>query len=130
MRYVTIALLAPIALVLVGLPLSIQWWVGSGPRSLAEVIVLAEKNGLYCTTSPGDDPAAKLVIISATPLDEEEAALVNLSSPRAGIASCYVAWGCVNVHYDPTHCAYWGDMFVHGDPAVVAALTGARLREQ
>lgn len=130
MRYAFIALAATIGLALVGLPLSAQRRPSAGPRSLAEVVALAEANGLYCTKTPQDDPNAKHVIVSTMPLDDDEAALVSLSIARDGIASCYLAWGSADVHFDPAKSAFWGDMFVHGDPAVVKALTGARLREQ
>jgi hypothetical protein len=129
MRQVSIALFVPLVLVLVGLPLAMPGG-HPGPQTLAEVITVAEQNGLYCATSPRDDPNPKCLIVSTSELDEDVAALVNLSSPRDGTASCYVAWGSANVHYDPAHCAYWGGMFVHGDPAVVRALTGAKLRER
>jgi hypothetical protein len=129
MRHIVIAFLAPFALVLVGLPLAIQYWNG-GPNSIAEVVAQAEKRGLYCTVVPYNDPDCRRVIISAMPLDEDEAASVNLSLPHTGTASCYVNWECARIHHNPAHSLFWGDMFVHGDPAVINLLTGSKLGGQ
>jgi hypothetical protein len=57
MRLIAIALVAPLALVLVGLPIAISWKPASEPRTLANVIASAERNGLYWTSvpvNPGD----------------------------------------------------------------------------
>jgi hypothetical protein len=127
MRQIYVALVVPVALVLVGLPLTIHKWNAAGPRSLAEVVQLAEKNGLYCTTMPVDDPDPKRLILSAMPLDEEEASEVNLSIAREGTASCYVAWDTASVHVDAGNARFWGGLFIHGDPAVINMLTGSKL---
>jgi len=125
MRLIAIALVAPLAVVLVGLPIAVSWKPASEPRTLADVIASADRKGLYWTSVPIDDPYARRLIVSAMPLDEDAAGLVNLSFATDGVASCYIAWDSVRIHYDPHQSAFWGDIFVHGDPAIVKILTGA-----
>ncbi len=126
MRFVSYALLTSCTLVAVGMTFAHQSSVRPGPRSIAEVVAAAEKHGFVCTTETSGDRTSNRVVISYKPLDEDEAATVNISSPRAGVASCYFAWGCARVHNEPANSAFWGDMFLYGDPDIVAAMTGGK----
>jgi len=124
MRQITPALLVLLASAMIALPIAFRRSASSSPCSIAEAIEIAEKKGLAWTTSPVGK-ATRRIIISDRPLDEEEAALVSVAIPRPGTVSCYLAWNCATVHYDPMNSAFWGKMFLHGDPVVIEALTGS-----
>ena len=123
MRKFTCVLFA-VCTVAVGLSLANHWRAPIGPQSLADAIALSEKAGFVCITQSGRNVPGQRVVISFSPLDEDDLTEINVSIPRPGTACCYLNWDCSHIHTDAANSAFWGEMFVYGDPAVVDAITG------
>ena len=127
MRSISFAILTLGAFVALGISYAHPKAVRPGPRTMEEVVAAAEKNGFVCRTEMSGDYGRGRVVISTKPLDDDEAAEVGIAIPRTGTATCCVAWECSHVHHDSVNSAFWGEMFVFGDPEIVAAIvaTGA-----
>jgi hypothetical protein len=100
-----------------------------GPRTLQEAIAAAEALGLcWGTDECGGVPYAR-VVVSEFPVTWERACGVVLDPARPCWVGTVAIWPkgrqLVPMH-DPARCALWGDLFVYGDPELIARLTGLR----
>jgi hypothetical protein len=102
-----------------------------GPQSLEEVIAIAKTAGLHWRGQRDENSELSLnccVVISDHPLTRYGANHLTVGDPGrpcwVGVAAVYSGKKRWTANYDAEHAAFWGDMFVYGDPEIIRRLTG------
>jgi hypothetical protein len=94
------------------------------PRTLAEAAQVAEQLSLFCRV---DGVEGGRLIVSETPLTQKRCAEARLD-PRysgwRGTIAVYPNWQTMMPMYDPMCSAVWGELFLYGDPRLIAKVTG------
>ena len=99
-----------------------------GPRTLEEVVRLAEERSLYWRGDRDDGAFTLRVVVSDAPVTQAQANLLCLGDLRLpcwrGVVAVYTPWGHYDEHLVPGYSAVWGEVVVFGDPALIRRLTG------
>jgi hypothetical protein len=108
----------------------------AGPTKTAQVIAAAEASGLHWDSDPpGKGPRCTTLYISTTPLTDERREVLWMHTRsletwrgvvRVGIGDCDGFFD----NFDPNrheHFALWGEMFLYGDPELIARLLASQL---
>jgi hypothetical protein len=129
-HWTALLILGAVMVVLLSLvqPLLMSFGIGRGPRTVKDVVRVAEEQGLYCLTDePRGIPDHRLVV-SETPLTRERICGLSVPNPQRpcwrGTVSIYAGWQQLMGIYDPDCSAIWGELFVYGDPQLILKLTG------
>jgi hypothetical protein len=101
-----------------------------GPASPADVVPIASGLGLHWLGSPAGSRPDNNVLVSLEPLTSERLDHLNMHHPdferwRGIVTIIPRGWQVLRSNYDPAHperFAVWGDLFLFGDPEVIAKL--------
>lgn len=98
-----------------------------GPQTLEEVVQIVQDLGLYCRADTEDGVIRQRLVISERPLSWEytnSLHLGDMEDPRwIGTVVVKPNWRSARHHFQPEYSVAWGDMFLHGDPALLRQLT-------
>ena len=105
--------------------------VPAGPESPEEVIAIAQRLGLHCCTDCADGRLEHTLYVSYLPIPWREANALCLRDPRhpswgGRVAVRRVEKGFAAVNVVPGYTAFWGNLFLYGDPTLVEQLVQAR----
>jgi hypothetical protein len=99
-----------------------------GPRTLEDVIPLAEHLGLYWRHDSWHGTPGTRLIVSTRPVRWEEAHRLLSGRPErpewVGVVSVYTVWRGMTGNFVPGRTVIWGELFVCGDPELIRRLTG------
>jgi hypothetical protein len=99
-----------------------------GPRTLEEVVRLAEERSLHWRGDQDDGAFRLRVVVSDAPVTQAQANLLCLGDLRLPcwrrVVAVYTPWGHSAEHLEPGYSAVWGELVVFGDPALIRRLTG------
>jgi hypothetical protein len=99
-------------------------------RSLADLMAVAEKQGLHWAQD-GRGDGIRRVVVSVQPIDSAaETIPFGAGGLRQGVVACYAPRDRMGYNYDPAASVLWGDVFVWGDPSLIERLTGLRPESQ
>jgi hypothetical protein len=101
-----------------------------GPVSPADVVPIASGLGLHWLGSPVGPRPGNNVLVSIEPLTSERLNLLHMHHPdferwRGVVTISPCAWQILRSNFDPAHperFAVWGDLFLFGDPELIAKL--------
>lgn len=99
----------------------------NAPRSLEEVVAVAEQRGLHWRSDRRDGLIANRVLVAEAPLTFEQASLISCASPEqpAGRGTVVVYRHGASILDMPSSAVLWGGVLLFGDPGVIHRLTGA-----
>jgi hypothetical protein len=102
-----------------------------GPRTLAEVQQIAQELGLYARGDRRDTALGHRLIVSERPLTYEAVSLLCLGKPEdprwlGTVAICANGKAFREFADGSDHMAFWGEMFLFGDPTLIRTLLEAR----
>jgi hypothetical protein len=121
---------ALLALLLLSAVLLVNRWCGTepaNPQSLEEVRALADKLGLNCRSDRQDGTIGFRLLVSETPLTQEQANLLCIGRREKGRADWHgVVAAYSNLDFDADLMVPWGKVLLYGDPALIEKLTGSQ----
>jgi hypothetical protein len=98
----------------------------SSPRSLEEVLAIAQKHGLYCCGDQAAGSIGRRLIISESPLSWERANAFRIghSVDRDWKGTVAVVRDMDGMQTIPDeNIKVWGEFFLYGDPSLIERLT-------
>lgn len=93
------------------------------PATLDEVIRIAKRQGLHCRME-GLLESTKRLIVSAKTLSDDEAESVSPHRKLPEVVTCYFPGDKYLHNWEDGNSLVWGNVFLIGDPALIATLTG------